>query len=98
MEGQKELREPAQSIWMNDITFKVARLFFTDMETQRTFDANYENFQPVDSVAFPHKMTFFVKAQKNLEIRFSYKKAGLNKETTFPFTIPSGYDVQRKKP
>lgn len=96
--GQKELREPAQSIWMNDNTFKVVRLFFTDIETQRTFDANYDNFQAVDSVAFPYKMTFFIKAQKNLEIRFAYKRAGLNKETTFPFVIPSGYEVTRKKP
>ncbi|MCC7303708.1 MAG: DUF4292 domain-containing protein [Bacteroidia bacterium] len=98
MTGQKELKEPAQNIWMKDGTFKVVRLFFTDIETQRTFDANYENFQQVDSVAFPYKMTFFIKAQKNLEIRFAYKRAGLNKETTFPFLIPSGYEVHRKKP
>ena len=98
MEGQKELKEPAQSIWMIDGTFRVSRLFFTDLETQRTFDANYDNFQAVDSAFFPHKMTYFVKAQKNLEIRFAYKRATINKETTFPFNIPSGYDVTRKKP
>ncbi len=98
MVGQKELKEPAQSIWMLDETFKVSRLFFTDLETQRTFDANFDNFLPVDSVSFPHKMTYFVKAQKNLEIRFAYKRATINKETTYPFNIPSGYDVSRKKP
>ncbi len=97
IEGQKELKEPAQSIWMKDANFSVVRLFFTDLETQRTFDANYTDFQPLDSTVFPHKMTFFVKAQTNLEIRFAYKKANLNKAATFPFSIPSGYEIRGKK-
>jgi hypothetical protein len=97
MDGQKELKEPAQSIWMTDIGFKIVRIFFTDLNTNRTFDANYENFQVVDGIGFPHKMTFLVKAEKNLEIRFSYKKLTLNKPTTFPFNIPNSYEIYRKK-
>lgn len=97
IEGQKELKEPAQSIWMTDIGFKIVRIFFTDLNTNRTFDANYENFQIVDNISFPHKMTFLIKAEKNLEIRFAYKKLSLNKPTTFPFNIPTSYEIHRKK-
>ncbi|HEY6162038.1 MAG TPA: DUF4292 domain-containing protein [Bacteroidia bacterium] len=87
----RPLREPAQSIWMEPEHFKILRIFFTDYNTNRTFDANYETFEPVDSLLFPHKMSFEIRAERNLLIKAHYNKVSINKELTFPFNIPSGY-------
>jgi hypothetical protein len=92
MSDGKVLKEPAQSIWMDPDKFKILRIFFTDFNTNRTFDANYETFEPVDSLLFPRKMSFEIRAAHNLLIKIRYNKVSMNKELTFPYTIPSSYE------
>ena len=87
----KPLRDPAQSIWLDPDKFKIMRIFFTDFNTNRTFDANYETFEQVDSLLFPKKLSFEIKAEHNLLINVRYNKVGVNKELSFPFSIPSSY-------
>jgi hypothetical protein len=96
MNDNKVLREPAQSIWMEPDKFKILRIFFTDFNTNRTFDANYETFEPVDSLLFPRKMSFEIKAEHNLLIKIRYSKVSMNKELTFPYSIPSSYEKIRR--
>ena len=97
MDGHKEPRDPVQSIWIRDGSFKISRIYFTDQETSRTFDAHYDKFEKVDSLLFPFQSVFFAKANANIEMRFSYKRVNSGKEQSFPFNIPSGYEIIRKK-
>lgn len=87
-----ELKEPAQTIWLDPEKFKVLRIFFTDFNTKRTFDVEYDNFQPVDSMLFPHKVRFDIKAEKNVLVKIYYNKIKVNMPQTFPFNIPEGYE------
>jgi hypothetical protein len=93
MEKGKELREPAQSIYMVPETFKIARILFYEFNPDRSFDARFENFEKKDSTQFfPMKMNYTIKAQKNVNISLEYSKVVLNEEQTFPFKIPDNYE------
>jgi hypothetical protein len=97
MNEGRPLKEPAQSIWLDPDRFKIMRIFFTDFNTSRTFDANYETFEPVDSLLFPRKMSFMIRAEHNLLIMIRYNKVSANKELTFPYQIPSSYEKIKPK-
>jgi hypothetical protein len=95
----KDLRDPAQNIWMLDSTFKISRILFKEFDSRREFDAQYENFQPVDlpegeskPVVIPYNLTFYIKTNNIIRVDFEYTKASANKPQTFPFSIPEGYD------
>jgi len=106
MKKGKELKEPAQNIWMHDSTFKISRILFREFETNREFDAHFENFQNVDlptgqtslpevqnnQVTIPFILTYVIKADKIITINLEYTKASANKQQSFPFTIPEGYE------
>ncbi len=89
----KELKEPAQSIYMNPETFKITRILFYEFNPGRSFDAHFENYELKDSTQlFPMKMNYLIKAQKNIKIDIEYSKVILNEEQTFPFKIPDNYE------
>lgn len=93
MEKGKELREPAQSIYMAPETFKISRILFYEFNPERSFDAGFYDHTKVDSTQlFPLKMHFTVKAQKNVIISIDYTKIQLNEEQSFPFKIPDNYE------
>jgi len=87
-----ELKEPAQSIWLDPEKLKILRIFFTDFNTNRTFDVEYDNFQPVDSMLFPYKVKFDIKADKNVLVKINYSKVKTDASQTFPFSIPESYE------
>jgi len=91
MQGS-ELKEPAQSIWLDPEKLKILRIFFTDFNTNRTFDVEYDNFQPVDSMLFPYKVKFDIKADKNVLVKINYNKVKTDASQTFPFSIPESYE------
>lgn len=101
MEKGKELKEPAQSIYMIPETFKIARILFYEFGPDRSFDARYSEYEQKDSTQlFPMKMNYTIKAQKNVKIDIVYNKIVLNEEQTFPFKIPENYEaitVKEKK-
>jgi Domain of unknown function (DUF4292) len=93
MEKGKELKEPAQSIYMVPETFKIARILFYEFNPDRSFDARFGNFEKKDSTQFfPMKMNYIIKAQKIVKIDIDYTKVVLNQEQTFPFKIPENYE------
>jgi len=100
----KELKEPAQNIWMLDSTFKIKRILFREFDSGREFDAHFEDFQNVDlpqgqakQISIPFVLTYYIKADKVITINLEYTKASANKPQTFPFTIPEGYErIERK--
>lgn len=93
MEKGKELKEPAQSIYLNPKTFKIARILFYEFNPERSFDANFSEFAQVDSVQlFPMQMKYLIKAQKQVDIEIKYTKVQMNEEQSFPFKIPDNYE------
>ena len=104
MEKGKELKEPAQNIWMMDSTFKITRILFREFGSRREFDGHFSDFQNVDlpdgttkKISIPFILTFYIKADKVITINLEYTKASANKPQSFPFTIPQGYDKIEKK-
>lgn len=94
MEKGKELKEPAQSIYMVPETFKIARILFYEFGPDRSFDAVYSAYELKDSTQlFPMKMNYTIKAQKTVKIDLVYSKVVLNEEQTFPFKIPENYEA-----
>ena len=98
MEKGKELKEPAQNIWLLDSTFKISRILFREFESKREFDAHFDNFKNVDmpdgqqkKVLVPFDLTYYIKSDKVIKVTMEYTKASANKPIEFPFRIPSGY-------
>jgi hypothetical protein len=92
-ERGRELKEPAQSIYLVPETFKISRVLFYEFNPDRSFDANYAEFAKTDSTQlFPMKMNYIIKAQKNVNIDLIFSKVTLNEEQTFPFKIPDNYE------
>lgn len=101
----KELRDPAQNIWMLDNTFKISRILFREFDSRREFDAQFQNFQSVDlpegasmSMIIPYNLTYYIKTNNMIRVDFEYTKASADKPQTFPFSIPDGYErIELKK-
>ncbi|MBI4945399.1 MAG: DUF4292 domain-containing protein [Bacteroidetes bacterium] len=95
----KELKDPAQNIWMIDSTFKISRILFREFDSRREFDAQFQNFQPMDlpegaskQVIIPYGLTYYIKTNSVIRVDFEYTKASVDKPQTFPFSIPEGYE------
>jgi hypothetical protein len=95
----KELKEPAQSIWLDPQSFKIVRLLFNDFSQNRSFDASFDKFDRIDSMLFPFQIQYKIKAEKNVEVKITYSKASINTVQSFPFSIPPKYEriVYREK-
>lgn len=92
VEKGKELKEPAQSIYMLPESFKIARIVFYDFNPDRVFDAHFSNFEKIDSAQyFATKMNYSIKTSKNISIDINYSKPRLGEEQSFPFKIPDNY-------
>jgi hypothetical protein len=95
----KELKEPAQSIWLDPETFKIVHLLFNDFNQNRTFDAAFDKFDKIDSMLFPYQIHYSIKAEKNVDVKIEYSKVSINTVQTFPFGIPPKYEriIYREK-
>jgi hypothetical protein len=85
-------KELAQRIWLNPLTFKIYQIVINDFPNDRTFTANYSNFQVVDSGYFPFKANFVIQAQKKIILDIDYSKVVLDQPQTMPFNIPAKYE------
>jgi len=93
VERGKELKEPAQSIFLVPENFKIARILFYEFNPDRSFDAHFGEYVTVDSSQlFPQKMNYTIKAEKNVTIDLNFSKVTLNEEQSFPFKIPDNYE------
>jgi len=91
MYHNKELKDPAQIMWLDPVTFKPVRIVFKDFNQNRTFEANYDKYEQLDSMFIPHQLHFNIKAEKNVDIHIDYSKVFINTPQVFPFNIPSKY-------
>jgi hypothetical protein len=89
----KELKEPAQSIYMIPETFKISRILFYEFNPERSFDVRYSDYTNIDSTQlFPLKMSYSFKAKNNVNIDIHYIKPRLYEDQSFPFKIPDNYE------
>jgi hypothetical protein len=91
----KELKEAVQSIYLIPETFKVARILFYDFNPDRSLDAQFGAFavpEKSNNQLFPYKMSYVIKAQKNVSIAIDYDKVLLDEELSFPFKIQDNYE------
>ena len=92
MDRNKELKDPAQIIWMEPTTYKVARIVYKEFNQNRTFDADFDKFLPIDSMLFPRELHFNIKAEKTVDVKLNYSKITINTPQQFPFSISSKYE------
>jgi len=85
-------KDLAQRIWLHPLTFKVYQIVINDFPNDRTFTANYSNFQVIDSSYFPFKANFVIQAQKKIILDIDYSKVVHDKPQTMPFNIPAKYE------
>ena len=92
VEQNKELKDPVQGIWLDPSNYKIVRILFNEFNPDREFDANFSDFQQIDSLLFPHTINYNIKAEKNVVIAIEYSKVTLNKPQPLPFSIPEKYE------
>jgi len=107
IQGNKEMKDPVQGIWLKPDDYKISRILFFDFDPNRTFEANFDRFETIDSTQrMPMLIKYDImaesdpKTQKKVTINLEYTKVTLNKPQTFPFNIPSGYEqitIQKDK-
>ncbi len=96
--GQEPAEDSYQTIYLDPVTFKIITLDFTDIHTNRKFNATYSNFKPVDKYLAPFKLVYNITAEKNIKAEIEYSKIIINEQQSFPFKIPSSYErIQFKK-
>lgn len=86
------VNELVQRIWLNPLTFKIEKILINDFSLNRTFTADYSDFQVVDSSYFPFKAQFDIDAQKKIKMNIDYSKVVRDKPQSMPFNIPSKYE------
>jgi hypothetical protein len=89
----KDLKEPAQSIYMSTGTFKIARILFYEFNPDRSLDVKFNDYTTIDSTQlFPTKINLLFKSDKTFSIDIAYTKTDFNADQTFPFKIPDDYE------
>ncbi len=94
MEKGKDLKEPAQSIYMLPDNYKISRILFYEFNPDRSFDAQFTDYtNTIDTTQqFPQKIKYTIVAKKSVLIDINYTKIALNEEQSFPFKIPDNYE------
>lgn len=89
MEGQRTLNEPLQVLSIDPASLKIMHILFRDFEANRTFDADYTEFETIDSMKIAQKITYTVADQrKKAVMNMKFSKVNTQKTLTFPFSIP----------
>ena len=92
IEQNKELKDPVQGIWLDPSNYKIVRILFNEFNPDREFDASFSKFELVESLLFPHSISYTIKAEKKVFIQLDYSKVTVNKSQTLPFSIPEKYE------
>lgn len=83
-----------QNIWLNPETFKITRLDVKEyMKDNRKLEAVYDHFGYIGGSSYPSLLRFTVAAEEVAKLKISYSKATHNEPLTFPFSIPSNYQM-----
>ena len=96
--GQEPADDSYQTINLDPTSFKIVSLDFTDVHTNRKFNAAYADFRQVDKYLAPFKLLYSIIAEKNIKADIQYSKITINEQQSFPFKISPNYErIQFKK-
>lgn len=78
--------------WLNPINFKVNKQEVKQVGVQKKLTVVYENYQDIDGESFPKNIniTAIDKTERTF-LDLEYRSVEFDKELSFPFTIPLGY-------
>lgn len=99
--GQDSLKRSLQTMTLNPETYKIINNNFEDVTTNRSFHANYENFNTKDSVFAPHNVNIEIKAEKKIDLKITYVRIEINQPQKLTLNIPKNYDpipIKKEKP
>ncbi len=89
----KDLKEPAQIIYLNADNFKISQILFYEFNPDRNFEAAFSDYRVSDSMQlFPYNLHYKINARKKIKIDAVYTKAVMNEDQSFPFKIPNDYE------
>lgn len=80
-----------QEIWFSSFQNKIVRMEMQDYRPVRKFTVNYLQFEKVDDLSMPNKLTITAQADKHVKIDLEYSRMTINKELNLPFNIPENY-------
>lgn len=82
-----------KSIWIEPENFRISRCIISNIITGKVIGrVEYSDYKEVDSQFIPMKMTVtFEKKNENNVATFEYSDIKINKELSYPFSIPDKY-------
>jgi len=98
---QDSLKRSLQTMTLMNETFKIINNHFIDVSTNRTFNAQYDNFLAKDSVFAPHDVNIEIKAEKKITLKINYVRIDINQPQKISLSIPKNYDpipIKKDKP
>jgi hypothetical protein len=84
-------KDDAQFIFLDPTTFHITHVRIEDFVNHRTFDAEYSDFQKVDSLMFPYHIQYKITAEKIIKVDMQYKNVEFKPQEEVPFNIPKKY-------
>lgn len=93
---KEKIKEEAQVLWLDPVTFKVKELLLSSPENYRSLLALYSDYREVENQLVPYDISFVLKSTTTSIVEVKYSKLSLGKSLSFPFKISSKY-VQIKK-
>jgi len=92
IESGDTLNNAIQRMYLSPDHFKITNNKIEDFQNNRSFKAEYSNFQQVDSLLFPFVQKFELLAGKKIDVTLTYQKVESGKVQAFPFSIPAKYE------
>lgn len=81
-----------QDMWIDDTTYRITRLSIEDKRVSKKMTTDYSDFRDTDGGLFPYKSSTKISASKNINIDLEFTKLSLNRELSFPFSVPDTYE------
>ncbi len=79
-------------MWIDDVTYRITKLSIEDKRVCNRMTTDYSDFRDTDGGLFPYKSSTKISASKNINIDLEFTKLSLNKELSFPFSVPETYE------
>ncbi len=89
----KDNAEILKQIYQYPEHFHMYKQQMQDFEKNRKVSVTYGNYEKVDDILFPTKISLFIKDPKGeTTLDLSFSRIKLNEKLSFPFNVPSKYD------
>jgi hypothetical protein len=81
-----------QDMWVDDTTYRITKLSIEDKRVSKKMTTDYSDFRGTDGGLFPYKSSTKISASKNINIDLEFTKLSLNRELSYPFSVPDTYE------